>query len=100
MKIPQIASDRHDGPIIPSCKNENEIDLEKKKNMPMQIDLSLQTLDNPCRRLFEGIKKFWRSNVKDRCTCPLMFLFLAALSFAIVCALMNYSDGENKTKKL
>lgn len=31
-----------DGPIIPSMiKNDNEIDLEKKRNMPLMINLDL-----------------------------------------------------------
>ncbi len=38
IKIPSIAA--VDGPII-SSKNENELELEKKKNMPMMIDLEL-----------------------------------------------------------
>ncbi|CDW90009.1 UNKNOWN [Stylonychia lemnae] len=101
IKIPQI-SGAHDGPIIPSGKNENEIDLERKQNQPMAIDLTLQTLDNPCRRLFDNIWVFWQRYIKDRFTCPLMLIFVASVVFVIICALMSYKEQEAATtvKKL
>ena len=44
-----------EGPIIDS-KLDKEADLEAQRIRPMIIDLDLQKIPTPCRRLGEGIK--------------------------------------------
>eukprot|EP00347_Sterkiella_histriomuscorum_P019409 403341733 len=93
LKVPPLGSINDvkiDGPIISqSGRSYNEQELEKKKNQPMVIDLELQKIDNSCRRLGQAIKVFWHEYIKDWFTCLLMLLFIAAVIFAIIAAIMT-----------
>ncbi len=73
-----------------ALKSENEKDLDKKVPRPMVIDLELQKIDSCGRRTCNCMLHFLRHYCKDKLSCPLMIIIVAAIVFVVIGYLIPY----------
>jgi len=69
----------------------NEISKEWR---PMIIDLELQTVDSPCRRLWDYFKYFVSHIFLDKCSIILIILTAALIACTVICYILPFKTSH------